>query len=254
MWVYQESSSKLTAPNRQEHPDVPRDEAKKVEPLPEDDQRSRFALSESTRKNNLELHPEKLPRNCVLLAGSYLFGSLLAGFMLDLCHTSELETLSAYLANWSNIFILNGPGSVWKLFRAEYLTIASGATVLLLLGLSALGTVPIHLFAMLFGLGIGMVQLQLFLQTGWKNTILALFFTGIPTAAAVTCLCLFGASALVVSGGLQKTAFGKKGYCSGSGARRLAGQYLVLNVLFAPICGVSTALVCLFHQLSMVSG
>lgn len=254
MWVYQESSSKPAAPNRQEYPDVPRDEAKKAEHMPGDEQQSQLALSKPARRNNLKLHPEKLPGNCVLLAGSYLFGSLLAGFMLALCHTSELETLSAYLANWSNIFILNGPGSVWKLFRAEYLTVAGGATILLLLGLSALGTVLIHLFAMLFGLGIGMVQLQLFLQTGWKNAILALFLTGIPTAAAVTCLCLFGTSALVVSGRLQKTAFGKKGYCAGSGARRLAGQYLVLNVLFAPICGVSTALVCLFYQLSMVSG
>lgn len=255
MWVYQESgSSKPAAPNQQESQDIPRNRAN-VEQLPADGHRSpSAALSKSGGKNNFSIHSGKLPENCVLLAGSYLFGSLLAGVMLALCHTGERDTLSAYLANWSGIFVLDGPDSVWNLFRAEYLTAASGATVLLLLGLSALGSVPIYLFAMLFGLGIGIVQLQLFLQTGWKNAMLSFFLTGVPTAAAVTCLCLFGASALRVSGQLQTTAFGKRGDCGGLGARRLAGYYLVLNVLFVPICGTSTALVCLLHQLSTVSG
>ena len=34
-----------------------------------------------------------------------------------------------------------------------------------------------------------------------------------------------------------------------AGARGLLAQYLVLNVLFLPVCGVSTALACLAGQL-----
>ena len=44
---------------------------------------------------------------------------------------------------------MDDPKSVWNLFGAEYMTTAGGATVLLLLGLSAFGPVLIHLFAML---------------------------------------------------------------------------------------------------------
>lgn len=249
MWVYQESSSQaLSAPNGLHQPAA----AQQQEPAESSEIKERFAADSSKRaeKSKVDVPGRTIPRDCVFLAISYLFGSLLAGVILALCRAHELDTLSAYLSNWSSLFALDGPKSVWNLFGAEYMTAAGGTTMLLLLGLSAFGPVLIHLFAMLFGLGIGMIQLQLFLQSGWKSALLALWLTGIPTAAAVTCLCLFGASALRVSGRLQNTAFGKKVYSAGSGARRLVGQYLVLNVLFLPICGISTALVCLAYQLN----
>lgn len=244
MWVYQESSSHAltaspAAPQQESHAGSPSVIQEYLSAVP----------PKQTETNEPAARKKSIPRDCVLLAVSYLFGALLSGVTLALCQAHELDTLSAYLANWSGLFVLDGPRSVWNLFGAEYITAAGGATLLLLLGLSAFGPMLIHLFAMLFGLGIGVVQLQLFLQSGWKSALLALVLTGIPTAAAVTCLCLFGASALRVSGRLQNTAFGKKAYPTGSGARRLVGQYLVLDVLFLPICGVSTALVCLVHQL-----
>lgn len=249
MWVYQESSNQaLIAPKNQNQSAA----AQQVDPAAPIDAKERvsFGSSKPSEKSSTGGRGRTIPRDCIFLSISYLFGALLAGVTLALCRANELDTLSAYLSNWAGLFALDDPKSVWNLFGAEYMTTAGGATVLLLLGLSAFGPVLIHLFAMLFGLGIGMVQLQLFLQAGWKSSLQALCLTGIPTAAVVTCLCLFGASALRVSGRLQNTAFGKKAYSSGSGARRLVGQYLVLNVLFLPICGISTALVCLAHQLS----
>lgn len=240
MWVYQESAEKsLTV------------QTSKDQPAPAES-RMGAAVRPSAEPAfcPVKTRGRQMPRDCAALAASYLFGMLLSGVMLALSRASDLDVLSAYLSNWSGLFTLDEPGAVLHLFGTEYMTVAGGATVLLLLGLSAFGPVLIYLFAMLFGLGIGVIQLQLFLQSGWKTALLGLLLTGIPTAAAVTCLCLFGASALGVSGRLQHAAFGKKNLAAGSGARRLVGQYLVLNVLFLPICGVSTALVCLLHQLS----
>ena len=148
--------------------------------------------------------------------------------------------------------MLDEPGAVWTLFGAEYLTVAGGATILLLLGLSAFGPVMIYLFAMLFGLGVGAVSLQLFLSAGWRSALFGLLFSGVPTAAAVVCLCLFGASALHVSGRLQRAAFGRQEASALTGARGLLAQYLMLDVLFLPICGVSTALACLAGQLGQI--
>ncbi len=190
-----------------------------------------------------------LSRECAALAASYLFGALLAGVMLALGREGERAWLAAYLANWTGLFTLDGPGAVWTLFGAEYLTAAAGATVLLLLGLSAAGPVLIYLFAMLFGLGVGAASLGLFLSAGWRQALFGLCFSGMPTAAAAAALCLFGASALAVSARLQQAAFGRQELPALAGARGLLAQYLALNVLFLPLCGLSTALACLAAQL-----
>lgn len=190
-----------------------------------------------------------LSRECAALAASYLFGALLAGVMLALGREGERAWLAAYLANWTGLFTLDGPGAVWTLFGAEYLTAAAGATVLLLLGLSAAGPVLIYLFAMLFGLGVGAAGLQLLLSAGWQSALPGLLLGGAPAAAAVTALCLFGASALAVSSRLQQAAFGRQAAPVPGTARALLVQYLALNLLFLPLCGVSTALACLAGQL-----
>ena len=248
MWVYQESSEK--ARSASEKAESSQNTPQSLETVSAIANPSMDRPPHPPAKVPAESGRRNLSRDCVALAAAYLFGALLSGIVLALCRTNELDMLSAYLDNWSGLFTLDESGAVWNLFGAEYLTAAGGATVLLLLGLSAFGPVLIYLFAMLFGLGIGVLELQLFLRSGWQSALLGLLLTGVPTAAAVTCLCLFGASALRVSGRLQHAAFGKKNLSAGPEARRLLGQYLVLNVLFLPICGVSTALVCLVHQMS----
>ena len=192
---------------------------------------------------------QDLARECTVLAG---FVSV-RGSALGRCAGPGLRGRAGVPVRLSEqlvrLFTLDEPGAVWTLFGAEYLTAAGSATLLLLLGLSAFGPVMIHLFAMLFGMGVGVVSLQLFLTSGWRHALLGLVLSGAPTAAAVAGLCLFGASALQVSGRLQRAAFGRQELPSLAGARGLLAQYLVLNVLFLPVCGVSTALACLAGQL-----
>lgn len=191
---------------------------------------------------------------CLALAGAYLFGALLSGVMLAFSQQQPgtMALASAYLGHWARLFDLEQPGAVWGLFAAEYLTAAFGATILLLLGLSAFGPVLIYLFAMLFGLGVGAVGLQLYLQSGWRNALAGAALSGLPTAAAVTGLCLFGASALAVSSSLHRAAFARQTPAPIPAARTLLAQYAVLNVLFLPICGVSTALACLAGQVGVI--
>lgn len=259
MWVYQEPVSSKTLAVPQAAP-APADAARpdpapfvpfvkekaeassvSVPPAPASVRRAALRRARGRRQD--------LARECAILAASYLFGALLSGVALALGSGDEQAFLSAYLDNWSRLFTLDEPGAVWTLFGAEYLTAAGSATLLLLLGLSAFGPVMIHLFAMLFGMGVGVVSLQLFLTSGWRHALLGLVLSGAPTAAAVAGLCLFGASALQVSGRLQRAAFGRQELPSLAGARGLLAQYLVLNVLFLPVCGVSTALACLAGQL-----
>lgn len=192
---------------------------------------------------------QEIPRACAALAAAYLFGTLLSGAALALCRAGEQAFFSAWMDSWASLFVLDGPGAVWTLFGAEYLTVALGAALLLLAGLSAAGPVLIYLFAMLFGLGVGAAGLQLLLSAGWQNALPGLLLGGAPAAAAVTALCLFGASALAVSSRLQQAAFGRQAAPVPGTARALLVQYLALNLLFLPLCGVSTALACLAGQL-----
>lgn len=257
MWVYQEpvSSKTLAVPQAAPAPaDAARPDPAPFVPFVKEKAGASSVSAQPAPVRRADLRRARgrrqdLARECAILAASYLFGALLSGVALALGSGDEQAFLSAYLNNWSRLFTLDEPGAVWTLFGAEYLTAAGSATLLLLLGLSAFGPVMIHLFAMLFGMGVGVVSLQLFLTSGWRHALLGLVLSGAPTAAAVAGLCLFGASALQVSGRLQRAAFGRQELPSLAGARGLLAQYLVLNVLFLPVCGVSTALACLAGQL-----
>ena len=257
MWVYQEpvSSKTLAVPQAAPAPaDAARPDPAPFVPFVKEKAGASSVSAQPAPARRADLRRARgrrqdLARECAILAASYLFGALLSGVALALGSGDEQAFLSAYLDNWSRLFTLDEPGAVWTLFGAEYLTAAGSATLLLLLGLSAFGPVMIHLFAMLFGMGVGVVSLQLFLTSGWRHALLGLVLSGAPTAAAVAGLCLFGASALQVSGRLQRAAFGRQEFPPLAGARGLLAQYLVLNVLFLPVCGVSTALACLAGQL-----
>ena len=246
MWVYQQPAN--TEPKPLAALPAPAAPAKRAgERVPF--QKGETASPARASKPIRTVRGQEIPRACAALAASYLFGTLLSGVVLSLCRPGELAFLSVYLEHWAELFVLDEPGAVWTLFGAEYLTVAGGAAILLLLGLSAFGPVMIHLFAMLFGLGVGAVSLQLLLSAGWQSALPGLLLGGAPAAAAVTALCLFGASALAVSSRLQQAAFGRQAAPVPGTARALLVQYLALNLLFLPLCGVSTALACLAGQL-----
>ena len=147
--------------------------------------------------------------------------------------------LSYFLQCWCGLFSISAPTSAAGLFCAEYAALAAAATLLLLLGLSAVGPVCIFLFTMLYGLGNGLLSAQLLAGADGKS-ILALLLLGIPAACAAGCLCMFGASALQVSGRIRAYSFRKTAGQACSGARELMGQYLLVIVVFLPLCGAAT--------------
>lgn len=246
MWVYQQPAN--TEPKPLAALPAPAAPAKRAgERVPF--QKGEAASPARASKPIRTARGQEIPRACAALAAAYLFGTLLSGAALALCRAGEQAFFSAWMDSWASLFVLDGPGAVWTLFGAEYLTVALGAALLLLAGLSAAGPVLIYLFAMLFGLGVGAAGLQLLLSAGWQSALPGLLLGGAPAAAAVTALCLFGASALAVSSRLQQAAFGRQAAPVPGTARALLVQYLALNLLFLPLCGVSTALACLAGQL-----
>ena len=249
MWVYQQPANTEPKPLAAlPAPAAPAKRAGERVPFQKGETASPARASKPVRT----ARGQEIPRACAALAAAYLFGTLLSGAALALCRAGEQAFFSAWLDSWASLFVLDGPGAVWTLFGAEYLTVALGAGLLLLAGLSAAGPVLIYLFAMLFGLGVGAAGLQLLLSAGWQSALPGLLLGGAPAAAAVTALCLFGASALAVSSRLQQAAFGRQAAPVPGTARALLVQYLALNLLFLPLCGVSTALACLAGQLGQI--
>ena len=190
-------------------------------------------------------------RSCLFLAGAYLFGTLLAGIFRAAVQSGELELMEQYIENWSQMFVLSEPEAVLKLFLGQYLSVVGTITALLALGLCAFGPVLIYLFTMLYGLGIGMMGLQLFLQMNWKNFAFYFLLAGLPAAAVAVCLCIFGALALEVSTRLQKTVFGRCASAQPVEVKGLLGEYLMFDLILLPICGIATALAYLANQISL---
>lgn len=249
MWVYQETETNAAA---------------LVPTLPEDTAGESLAEKEAMTPASgrmTEMPPQKAPRrkpfqasrDCILLAAAYLFGTLMAGVLQALCDAEEMETLAYYLDCWRGVFAASSAAQAVGLFGAELAVVLGAAAVFLLLGLSAVGPLPIFLFAMLYGTGSGLLSAQLLNSLGAKQLLLFLLTASLPTALAAGALCLFGASALQVSSRIHAFSFGRGGKGNGSlhpaGARLLVGQFALLAVCLCPLCGAATGLVCLANRL-----
>ena len=170
MWVYQETETNAAA---------------LVPTLPEDTAGESLAEKEAmtpVSKPLAELPPQKAPRrkpfqasrDCILLAAAYLFGTLMAGVLQALCDAEEMETLAYYLDCWRGVFAASSAAQAVGLFGAELAVVLGAAAVFLLLGLSAVGPLPIFLFAMLYGTGSGLLSAQLLNSLGAKQLVLFL--------------------------------------------------------------------------------
>ena len=241
MWVYQETETNAAALV----PTLPEDTA--GESLAE-----KGAMTPASGRLT-EMSPQKAPRrkpfqasrDCILLAAAYLFGTLMAGVLQALCDAEEMETLAYYLDCWRGVFAASSAAQAVGLFGAELAVVLGAAAVFLLLGLSAVGPLPIFLFAMLYGTGSGLLSAQLLNSLGAKQLVLFLL-----TALAAGALCLFGASALQVSSRIHAFSFGRGDKGSHpAGARLLVGQFALLAVCLCPLCGAATGLVCLANRL-----
>ena len=189
-------------------------------------------------------------RDCWLLAAAFLLGSSAAGVLQAVCDARQAELLRYYLEAWQGLFAPGSMQGTVQLFSMEYLALGLVVSLFLVLGLSALGPVMIFGSMMLYGLGSGLLMVQLCTAGGWKTMLSALLWTGLPAAAASGCLCFFGACALQVSSRIHAFSFGRGDKGSHpAGARLLVGQFALLAVCLCPLCGAATGLVCLANRL-----
>lgn len=202
MWVYQETKTEADAlvPRLPEREPLPMKEAEQTSHTPEPPQK------EIPRRKRF-----RASRDCILLAAAYLFGTLMAGILQALCDAEEMETLAYYLSCWRSAFAASSTPQAVGLFGTELAVVLGAAAVFLLLGLSAVGPLPIFLFAMLYGTGSGLLSAQLLTGLGGKQLVLFLLTASLPTALAAGALCLFGASALQVSSRIHAFSFGRGG-------------------------------------------
>ena len=244
MWVYQETKTEADAlvPRLPEREPLSMKEAEQTSHTPEPPQK------EMPRRKRF-----RASRDCILLAAAYLFGTLMAGILQALCDAEEMETLAYYLSCWRSAFAASSAPQAVGLFGTELAVVLGAAAVFLLLGLSAVGPLPIFLFAMLYGTGSGLLSAQLLTGLGGKQLVLFLLTASLPTALAAGALCLFGASALQVSSRIHAFSFGRGGKGDGiphtAGAQLLVGQFALLTVCLCPLCGAATGLVCLANRL-----
>lgn len=249
MWVYQQTAAD------EELIGHPCPEAGMVsalasaEPLTPElpDERSSFQMRPSIQKSaSRQISGQK---NCWLLVCAFLLGSTAAGVIEAMCAAQPLDWTAHYFQAWSKLFAAAEPQATIDLFGIQYLTLVFAATILLLLGFSALGPVLIFLFAMFYGLGSGMLTVQLVeLQRNAGRLLIAL----LPAAAAAEGLCIFGADALRVSGQIRACSFFTSDFCAGHQRIRfntLMRAYLLTIVLFLPLCGISTALAAISSRL-----
>lgn len=182
-------------------------------------------------------------RDCWLLAAAFLLGCTAAGVLQAVCDARQAELLRYYLEAWQGLFTPSGMQGAVQLFGMEYLTLGLVVSLFLLLGLSALGPVMIFGNMMLYGLGSGLLMVQLCAAGGWKAILPALLWTGLPEAAASGCLCFFGACALQVSSRIHAYSFRKHpGGQARPGVQALMGQYLLTMVVLLPLCGAAAGL------------
>ena len=170
-------------------------------------------------------HTETRQKTCWLLVCALLIGSGSAGVLLAFCEKQQPDWLQYYLQSWRGLFAAADAHTAASLFGMEYLTLAAAATLLFLMGFSALGPVLIFLFTMFYGLGNG--------------TLLAF----LPAAAASAGLCTLGTDSLRVSSQIRVCSF----FAAGPDREivRPHGfirQYLLTLTLFVPLCGISAAL------------
>ena len=171
MWVYQQTGTPAHLPEAALLP-----QPQKTLP-PE---RSAPEVPSPLQRHNTETRQ----KTCWLLVCAFLIGSGSAGVLLAFCEKQQPDWLQYYLQSWRGLFAAADAHTAASLFGTEYLTLAAAATLLFLMGFSALGPVLIFLFTMFYGLGNGTLFVQLLSDTALKKETWLLLLAFLPAAAA----------------------------------------------------------------------
>ena len=219
MWVYQQTGMPAHLPEAVQQ--LPTGEAALL-PQPQKTlppERSAPEVPSPLQRHNTETRQ----KTCWLLVCAFLIGSGSAGVLLAFCEKQQPDWLQYYLQSWRGLF--------------------AAATLLFLMGFSALGPVLIFLFTMFYGLGNGTLFVQLLSDTALKKETWLLLLAFLPAAAASAGLCTLGTDSLRVSSQIRVCSF----FAAGPDREivRPHGfirQYLLTLTLFVPLCGISAAL------------
>lgn len=189
MWVYPSDEVRTSPETTALLPQLPAESGTPKQSVPEP-LNAGEAMPDGVAQQPERLHRRMrhASRDCCLLAAAFLLGTAAAGALQAVCDASQQGMLSYFLQCWCGLFSVSAPTSAAGLFCAEYAALAVAATLLLLLGLSAVGPVCIFLFTMLYGLGNGLLSAQMLAGADGKS-ILALLLLGIPAACAAGRLC-----------------------------------------------------------------
>ena len=251
MWIYEPSEAETDA----SLPTQKAENAEEIVSQPEAETEDRAVLPAQAATEPLPPMGDKIPEkvharksfhaswDCWLLAAAFLLGSGAAGVLQAVSDARQTEVLRYYLDAWCRLFSAGELQHAVCIFSTEYFTLGIAASLFLLLGLSALGPLLIFGGMMLYGLGSGLLLVQLFAAGGWRAALPTLLWTGIPAALAGGGLCLFAASALQVSSRIRAYSFWNRATGQGqSGVQALIGQYLLTMALLLPLCGVAAGL------------
>ena len=215
MWIYEQTKPEE---NFSLLPQVASLPVQKVEPaLPPVPAQAAEPAEQLTQKEPCTPAKRHATRDCWLLAAAFLLGCTAAGVLQAVCDARQAELLRYYLEAWQGLFTPGSMQGAVQLFGMEYLALGLVVSLFLVLGLSALGPVMIFGNMMLYGLGSGLLMVQLCAAGGWKTVLLALLWTGLPAAAASGCLCFFGACALQVSSRIHAYSFRRTSPPRGAG-------------------------------------
>ena len=241
MWIYEQTKPEETLSLLPQAVSLPVQKAEPALPL--------APAAELEPAEQLQPKEPRIParrhatRDCWLLAAAFLLGCTAAGALQAVCDARQTELLRYYLEAWQGLFAPGSMQGAVQLFGMEYLALGLVVSLFLVLGLSALGPVMIFSSMMLYGLGSGLLMVQLCTAGGWKTVLLALLWTGLPAAVASGCLCFFGACALQVSSRIHAYSFRKHpGGQARPGVQALLGQYLLTMVVLLPLCGAAAGL------------
>ena len=155
MWVYPSDEVRTSPETTALLPQLPAESGTPKQSVPEP-LNAGEAMPDGVAQQPERLHRRMrhASRDCCLLAAAFLLGTAAAGALQAVCDASQQEMLSYFLQCWCGLFSISATPSAAGLFCAEYAALAAAATLLLLLGLSAVGPVCIFLFTMLYGLSL----------------------------------------------------------------------------------------------------
>ena len=159
MWIYEQTKSEeslsllpqtVGLPVQTAEPALPPVPAQAAEPA-----------EQLTQKEPCIPAKRHATQDCWLLAAAFLLGCTAAGVLQAVCDARQAELLRYYLEAWQGLFTPSGMQGAVQLFSMEYLTLGLVVSLFLVLGLSALGPVMIFGNMMLYGLGSGLLMVQL---------------------------------------------------------------------------------------------